>query len=107
MRDAQSFDLFMPPLVLFAQMVVDRAVHIHRELQFLAVKIHDASAQRPLPVEVLAAKLFSPEMIPKQHLGERHLAAQAVGECFQVRPVWNNRLLHGWVDDSRGKHFGR
>ena len=46
-------------------------LYIHRQGEFLAVEIHDPPAKRFLTVEIVAAKLFSFEPLPKQHFCER------------------------------------
>lgn len=94
MCHAKRFDFLVPTLILFTQVVVNGAIHVHRQIQFFAVKIHDALAKWTLAIEVVTAQLLSLEPIPKQHFGKRHYAAQGVSTLRQVGAIWNDGLAH-------------
>ena len=94
--DAERFDFFVSPLVLFSRVVVNRTVHVHGQRQLLGVKIHYPSPERFLPVKVIAAKLLPLELLPKQHFGECHVSTKLACELCEVRTVRNDgsRRLH-------------
>ena len=90
MRDAERFDFLVSLLIFLSRVVVNRTVHVHGQRQLFGIKVHDPAPERFLPIKVVAPKLLSLDLFPKQNFSKRHFSTKLAGALCEIRTGRNN-----------------